>query len=119
MPRFTVGVKVMDRVRAPRPKGHTKRPTSLSTDKSYDSADFQWELRRRGTQPSISSWWKVERSHGWLDNLRRLVTSYDWYTESWDRFMTTSHIVWEAIKHNSEKDHEISYKYREKACSRT
>src|ERR671918_2481517 len=23
--------------------------------------------------------WKVERSHGWLDNWRRLVTRYDWY----------------------------------------
>jgi Transposase DDE domain len=50
----TVGLKVVDRVRVSRPKGRPKkRPTSLGNDKSYDSADFRWELRRRGIQPSI------------------------------------------------------------------
>jgi transposase len=107
----TVGLKVMDRVRVPRPQGRPKqRPASLAADKSYDSADFRWELRRRGIQPSIpqrkwknrrrrpgrlplvhpisQSRWKVERSHGWLDNWRRLVTRYDWYTESYSAFLT-------------------------------
>jgi transposase len=32
--------------------------------------------------------WKVERSHGWLDNWRRLVTRYDWYTQSYVAFLT-------------------------------
>jgi transposase len=32
--------------------------------------------------------WKVERSHGWLDNWRRLVTRYDWYTDSYITFLT-------------------------------
>jgi transposase len=93
----TVGLKVVDRVRVPRPQGRPKqRPASLAADKSYDSADFRQELRRRRIQPSLprregpnrrrkpgrppeiheasKGRWKVERSHGWLDNWRRLVT---------------------------------------------
>jgi transposase len=107
----TVGLQVVDQVRVPRPQGRPRqRPASLAADKSYDSADFRWELRRRGIQPSIpqrkwknrhrrpgrlpqvhpvsQSRWKVERSHGWLDNWRRLVTRYDWYTESYLAFLT-------------------------------
>jgi transposase len=107
----TVGLKVVDQVRVPRPQGRPRRrPASLAADQSYDSADFRWELRRRGVQPSIpqrklqnrrprpgrlpqvhpvsQSRWKVERSHGWLDNGRRLVTRYDWYTESYLAFLT-------------------------------
>jgi transposase len=107
----TVGLKVVDRVRVPRPHGRPKkRPASLGADKSYDSADFRWGLRRSGIQPSrpqrkwknrrrspgrppvvhqvSRSRWKVERSHGWLDNWRRLVTRYDWYTESYVAFLT-------------------------------
>src|SRR5918999_1770950 len=86
------------------------RPARLATDKSYDSADFRQELRRWGMQPSIPrrEWpnrrrrpgrprevheaskgrWKVEWSHGWLDNWRRLVTRYDWYTQSYVAFLT-------------------------------
>jgi hypothetical protein len=30
----------------------------------------------------------VERSHGWLDNWRRLVVRYDWYTHSYVAFLT-------------------------------
>jgi transposase len=107
----TVGLKVVDRVRVPRPKGRPKqRPTSLGADKSYDSTDFRYELRRRRIRPSIprrewpdrrrrsgrppevhelsQSRWKVERSHGWLDDWRRLVTRYDWYTQSYVAFLT-------------------------------
>jgi transposase len=106
----TVGLKVVDRVRVPRPQGRPKkRPASLGADKGYDSADFRHGLRRRGIQPSIPhrQWpnrrrpghppethgaskfrWKVERSHGWLDNWRRLVTRYDWYTQSYLAFLT-------------------------------
>ena len=106
-----VGLKVIDQVQVPRPQGRPRqRPASLGADKSYDSASFRWELRRRGIQPSIprrerakrsrrrgrppqvhetsQSRWKVERSHGWLDNWRRLVTRYDWYTESYIAFLT-------------------------------
>jgi hypothetical protein len=50
----TVGLKVVDRVRVPRPKGRPKqRPASLGADKSYDSADFRQELRQRRIQPSV------------------------------------------------------------------
>ena len=107
----TVGLEVVDRVRVPRPKGRPKqRPASLGADKSYDSADFRQGLRRRHIQPSIplrkwpnrrrrpgrppethevsKSRWKVERSHGWLDNWRRLVTRYDWYTQNYAAFLT-------------------------------
>jgi transposase len=107
----TVGLKVVDRVRVPRRHGRPKkRPASLGADKSYDSADFRQGLRRRRIQPSVpqrkwpnrrrrpgrppetheasKSRWKVERSHGWLDNWRRLVTRYDWYTQSYVAFLT-------------------------------
>jgi transposase len=106
----TVGLEVVDRVKVPRTQGRPRqRPASLAADKSYDSANIRWELRRRGIQPSIprrewknrrrrpgrpplvhpisQSRWKVERSHGWLDNWRRLVTRYDWYTESYVAFL--------------------------------
>jgi transposase len=107
----TVGLEVLDRVKVPRPQGRPRqRPASLAADKSYDSADLRWELRRRGIQPSIpqrklknrrrrpgrlpqvhqvsQSRWKVERSHGWLDHWRRLVSRYDWYTDSYIAFLT-------------------------------
>jgi transposase len=107
----TMGLKLVDRVRVPRPQGRPKkRPASLGADKGYDSADFRYQLRRRRIQPSIPrrEWpnrsrspgrppethevskfrWKVERSHGWLDNWRRLVTRYDWYTRSYGAFLT-------------------------------
>jgi transposase len=107
----TVGLKVVDQVRVPRPQGRPKkRPASLGADKSYDSAEFRYQLRRRHIQPSIpyrelpkprrrpgrpaqvnetSKYrWKVERSQGWLDNWRRLVTRYDWYTQSYIAFLT-------------------------------
>jgi hypothetical protein len=56
----TVGLKVVDRVRVPRPKGRPKqRPASLGADKGYDSAEFRQELRRRadsafGTPPEVA-----------------------------------------------------------------
>jgi hypothetical protein len=109
--RVMVGLKVVDRVRVPRPQGRPKkRPTSLRAHKSYDSAEFRYQLRPRHIQPSIPrrGWpkrrrspgrppwvnetsrgrWKVERSHGWLDNWRRLVVRYDWYTQSYVAFLT-------------------------------
>ena len=107
----TIGVKVVDRVRVPRPQGRPKkRPASLGADKGCDSAEFRYQLSRRRIQPSIpcrewpnrrrrpgrppqvhetsESRWKVERSHGWLDNWRRLVVRYDWYTQSYVAFLT-------------------------------
>jgi transposase len=107
----TVGLQVVDQVPVPRPQGRPRqRPASLAADKSYDSADFWGELRRRGIQPSIPQRklqnrrrrpgrlpqvhqvsqrrWKVERSQGWLDNWRRLVTRYDWYSENYLAFLT-------------------------------
>jgi transposase len=107
----TVGLDVVDRIRVPRPKGRPrKRPTALAADKSYDSAEFRGQLRSRGLRSSIPrrEWpgrkrkpgrppkmheasqcrWKVERTHGWLDNYRRLVVRYDWYTHAYVAFLT-------------------------------
>lgn len=106
-----VGTQVVDRVRVPRIQGRPKkRPMRLAADKGYDSAEFRRQLRRRRIQPSIprrewrqrrrkpgrppqmhpvsKSRWKVERTHSWLDNWRRLVTRYDWYTQSYAAFLT-------------------------------
>jgi len=106
-----VGTQVVDRVRVPRLQGPPKkRPFSLAADKGYDSAEFRRQLRRRRIQPSIPrrEWpqrhrqpgrppqlheaskfrRKVERSHSWLDNWRRLVTRYDWYTQSYVALLT-------------------------------
>ena len=50
----TVGLDVVDRVRVPRSRGRPrKRPAALAADKSYDSAAFRRELRRRGIQPLV------------------------------------------------------------------
>ena len=106
----TVGLDVVDRVRVPRARGRPKkRPDSLAADKSYDSAEFRPELRRRGIRPSVPQrhWpgrkrtgrppkvypvstcrWKVERTHGWLDNWRRLVVRYDRHTDVYIAFLT-------------------------------
>ena len=111
MSEVTVALQVVDQVKVPQPQGRPRqRPASLAADKSYDSAEFRRQLRRRRIQPSIPQrkWanrgrrpgrppqvhaaskgrWKVERSHAWLDNWRRLVTRYDWYTESYVAFLT-------------------------------
>jgi hypothetical protein len=37
--------------------------------------------------------WKVERNHGWLDDWRRLVTRYDWYTQSYVAFLTITYFM--------------------------
>jgi hypothetical protein len=53
VPEVTVGLEVLDQVKVPRPQGRPRqRPASLAADKSYDSADFRWELRRRGISHS-------------------------------------------------------------------
>ena len=59
----TVGLEVIDQEKVPRPQGRPRqRPASLAADKSYDSGDFQRELRRRGIQPSIPQTdWKNRR----------------------------------------------------------
>jgi hypothetical protein len=42
----TVGLKVVDRVKVPRPQGRPRqRPASLAADKNYDSADFRWYIK--------------------------------------------------------------------------
>jgi len=107
----TAALQVVDRVKVPRSQGRPRqRPASLAADKSYDSAELRRELRKRRIIPSIPQrhWqdrrrrpgrppkvhgvsknrWKVERSHGWLDNWRRLVTRYDRYTSSYVAFLT-------------------------------
>ncbi len=95
-----VALPVVDRVRVARRRGRAKqRPTTLAADRGYDSRALRQALLRRGIQPSIPQrvWpgrrrrrgrppkvhaasrqrWKVERTHAWLDNWRRLVTRYE------------------------------------------
>jgi hypothetical protein len=98
----TVGLKVVDQVKVPRPQGQPRqRPASLAADKSYDSATsggsfagegFSRLCQGRSRPPLVhqvsQSSWRVERSHEWLDNWRRLVTRYNWYTESYIAFLT-------------------------------
>jgi transposase len=107
----TVALPVVDRVKVPHPKGRPRqRPASLGADKGYDSAEFRRQLRRRGIQPSIprrewpnrrrkpgrppqvhaasKSRWKVERTHSWLDNWRRLVVRYERHVQNYVAFVT-------------------------------
>ena len=108
----TVGLDMVGRVRVPRPRGRPKkRPDSLAADKSYDSAEFRRELRRRGNPPSVPQrhWpgrkrtgrppkmypvstcrWKVEPTYGWLDNWRRLVVRYDGQADVCIAFLTVA-----------------------------
>ena len=112
----TVGLDVVDRVRVPRPRGRPRqRPTELAADRSYDSAAFRRALRARRIRPSIPQRqgsdrkrrpgrppkvhevsrfrWKVERTHGWLDNWRRLVVRYDRHVASYSAFLTLACIM--------------------------
>lgn len=111
-----VGLDVVDRVRVPRPQGKPKkRPVTLAADKGYDSAEFRRQLRRRHIRPSIPrrEWptrkrkpgrppttrpasaqrWKVERTHGWMDNFRRLVVRYDRHPDSYLAFLTMACLI--------------------------
>lgn len=106
-----VALAVVDAVNVPRSKGRPKkRPACMAADKGYDSADVRRQLRQRHICPSIPrrEWpgrrrkpgrppkvhqasedrWKVERTHGWLDNWRRLVVRYDRHTQSYVAFLT-------------------------------
>ena len=110
----TVALDLVDRVRVPRLRGRPKkRSVALAADKSYDSGELRRSAeggRNRGIQPSIPrrEWpgrkrksgrppkthevslcrWIVGRTHGWMDNWRRLVVRYDWYTQSYAAFLT-------------------------------
>ena len=112
----TVGLDIVDRVRVPRPRGRPRqRPTELAADRSYDSAAFRRALRARRIRPSIpqrqgvdrkrrpgrpptmyevsQSRWKGERTHGWLDNWRRLVVRDDRHVASSRAFLTLACIM--------------------------
>lgn len=107
----TVGLDVVDRVRVPRRRGRPrKRPDALAADKGYDTEEFRRQLRMRGIRPSIprrqrlgrqrkprqsaslsqlgNGIWMVERTHGWMDNFRRLVVRYERQTDSYLAFLT-------------------------------
>ena len=68
-----------------RPYGRPRqRPAKLQADKAYDAADKRQALRQRGLTPRIARRgiesaerlgryrWVVERTHSWLNRLRRL-----------------------------------------------
>jgi len=94
---------VMDQIRVStgRPGRPKQRPKTLAADKGYDSRKFRRELRERNIQPIIPArqWkgrkkrvgrqpgsfvkdhpkhrWRIERTHAWFDNYRRLAMRYE------------------------------------------
>ena len=78
-----------------------RRPARLIYDKAADSDPLRDRLRKRGTElicphrkrrrkPATQDGrrlrryrrrWKIERSIGWLQNFRRLVTRYEYYAQ--------------------------------------
>lgn len=73
-----------------RPRGRPrKRPYKLHADKGYDFARCRAALRKRGIIPRIARRgveskeklgrhrWVVERTHSWLNRLRRLKVRYE------------------------------------------
>ena len=85
----TVGLEVVDRVKVPKPQDRPRqRPASLAADKSYDSADFRWELRRRGIQLSIPRReWKTvadgQVDHLWCITSARVAGKWNGATGGW------------------------------------
>jgi transposase len=72
------------------------RPKELVADKAYDSKAFRQSLRRRGIKPCIPyrnfghlrvgrkpdltgyrERWHVERTFGWLESFRKLLTRFE------------------------------------------
>ena len=66
-----------------------RRPAKLHADKAYDSKRCRHECRQRGIIPRIARRgiessqrlgrhrWVVERTHAWLNRLRRLAVRYE------------------------------------------
>lgn len=94
---------VVDQIRVEKagPGRARQRPKTLAADKGYDSRAFRRALRARNIQPIIPGrqWknrkrrpgrppgtfttshsrnrWKIERTHAWFDNFRRLATRFE------------------------------------------
>jgi transposase len=107
-------LQVIDQIRVPQSRGRPrKRPLRLLADKGYDSRLFRRELRKRNIQPVIphrvyvqprvkhrgrppgsyakeryQGRWKIERSHAWMDNYRRVTTCWDRTTVAFTAFVT-------------------------------
>ena len=84
-------------IRVSRLKHKSKsRPKELVADKGYDSQPFRQRLRRRGIKPCIpyrnfghlrlgrtpdlkgyGERWHVERTFGWLESFRKLLTRFE------------------------------------------
>jgi len=84
-------------IRVPQAKGKPKsRMKELVADKGYDSKSFRQRLRRRGIKPCIPyrdfghkrvgrkpdlrgyyERWHVERTFGWLESFRKLLTRFE------------------------------------------
>jgi len=84
-------IRVYHRSRKPK-----SRPKELVADKGYDSKMFRQRLRRRGIKPCIPyrdfghervgrkpdlrgycERWHVERTFGWLESFRKLLTRFE------------------------------------------
>ena len=83
-----------------RPRGRPrKRPDKLHADKGYESKKNKAALRRRGITPRIARKgveskeklgrhrWVVERTHSWLNRLRRLKIRYERRADIYEAFL--------------------------------
>ena len=106
-------LSLMDQVRVPQRRGRPRqRPQRLVADKGYDAMPLRRALRERNIQPIIPrrEWkgrrrrkgrpagsftagryqdrWKIERSHAWMDNERRVATRWDRTIVAFKAFVT-------------------------------
>jgi transposase len=94
-----------------------RHPKCLIADRGYDSMPFRNALRQRGIQPVIPArkWknnkpksgrprgsfkpnryqgrWKIERTHAWMDNYRRVAVRWDRSTSAFKAWTTIACIM--------------------------
>ena len=87
--RLAATLDAIPGVRSGRRGRPRRRPVKLHADKAYDSKRCRRECRERGVIPRIARKgiessqrlgrhrWVVERTHAWLNRLRRLTVRYE------------------------------------------
>jgi transposase len=113
-----VACAVVDAIHVqPRSRKFPRRPKYLIADRGYDSMPLRNAIRQRGIQPIIPArkWkdtkpkpgrprgsyqpnryqgrWKIERTHAWMDNFRRVAVRWDHSTAAFKAWTTLSCIM--------------------------
>ncbi len=113
-----VALAVVDAIQVQPPNRRFPRhPKCLIADRGYDSMPFRHALRQRGIQPVIPAriWkktkpkcgrprgsfranryqgrWKIERTHAWMDNYRRVAVRWDRTTKAFKAWTTLACIM--------------------------